>query len=83
MADEIAASFEKVNSVYKLGQMYRVPWSPNPHRLEAIEPHYCQLHGEFIGHDLHLIKRRNSEKKPWGSCIYIARPSEEITPWTE
>lgn len=53
---------------FEIGAMYRVPWSPNPHRLEEIRPQHCQLHGEHIGWTLLLRKRRNSETRPWGSC---------------
>jgi hypothetical protein len=55
----------------QIGQMFHVPWSPNPHRLEFVRPCYCQLHGEFIGMEAGLVKRRNSELRPWGSAIHI------------
>lgn len=64
-------------SQWKIGAMYHVPWSPNPHRLEAIKPQHCQLHGEFIGYQLYLRKRRNSMVRPWGSTSVVA-PSGEI-----
>jgi len=65
---------------FKIGAMYRVPWSPNPHRLEAIKPQYCQMHGELIGTNLHFRKRRNSETRPWGS-IAVSNPIDTIQPW--
>ena len=54
-----------------IGKMFHVPWSPNLHRLEFISPRYCQLHGEFIGMEAGFIKRRNSEKRPWGCSISV------------
>lgn len=63
-----------------IGQMYRVPWSPNPHRLEGVRQQHCQLHGEPIGWTLELRKRRNSEVRPWGS-ISCASPEQDIRPW--
>jgi hypothetical protein len=64
---------------FKIGALYRVPWSPNPHRLEAIKPQHCSLHGEYIGMQLHLRKRRNSETRPWGS-LCVASPIDTIQP---
>lgn len=65
---------------FVVGAFYRVPWSPNPHRLEEIRPQHCQLHGEYIGEQLYLRKRRNSEVRPWGS-VSVASPKQEIVPW--
>jgi hypothetical protein len=65
------------HSALTIGGMYRVPWSPNPHRLEEIRKRHCQLHGEFIGWSLCLRKRRNSETRPWGS-VSVASASPEI-----
>lgn len=63
-----------------IGEMYSVPWSPNPHRLEEIRPRHCQLHGEYIGEEAVFRKRRNSETRPWGgrSVVYTDHPG--ITP---
>lgn len=65
---------------FVIGEMYRVPWSPNPHKLEAIKPQHCQLHGDFIGYHLHLRKKRNSTVRPWG-CVSVANPIDAIQPW--
>lgn len=54
-----------------IGKMFSVPWSPNPHRLEFVRPRHCSLHGEFIGMEAGFLKRRNSEKRPWGNCICV------------
>lgn len=56
-------------SKWKIGKLYSVPWSPNPHKLVSIEAAHCQMHGDFIGYEVGFIKKRNSEKRPWG---YIA-----------
>ncbi|MGI4744927.1 MAG: hypothetical protein ACRYGI_11530 [Janthinobacterium lividum] len=66
---------------FEIGAMYRVPWSPNPHRLEAINPQYCQLHGEHIGWTLQLRKRRMSERQPWGSISNAAADTAGIERW--
>ena len=55
-----------------VGKMYRVPWSPNPHKLEFVRTRHCQMHGEFIGMEIGLRKRRNSETRPWGSVAVVA-----------
>ena len=68
---------------FKIGAMYRVPWSPNPHRLERIEKQHCQLHGEHIGWRLGLRKRRNSEKRQWGCALHMASADMDIQPWEE
>jgi hypothetical protein len=59
-----------------VGQMFSVPWSPNPHKLEWIRPRYCSLHGEFIGMEAGFLKRRNSEIRPWGSCIHVVMAND-------
>lgn len=54
---------------YRVGDWFTVPWSPNPHRLEVIRPQHCQLHGDFIGYQIGLRKRRNSEVRQWGCSL--------------
>jgi len=54
-----------------IGAMFHVPWSPNLHRLEFVRRKHCQLHGEYIGMEAGLRKRRNSEARPWGSISVV------------
>lgn len=65
---------------FKVGQWFSVPWSPNPHRLEEIRPQHCQLHGDFIGYQLALRKRRNSEVRLWGSLHIVDIGDKRIVP---
>lgn len=65
------------SSRWMIGAMYKVPWSPRPHRLEEIRKRHCQLHGDFIGYELCLRKQRNSEVRPWGS-VSCASPDQDI-----
>ena len=62
----------------QIGQLFTVPWSPNPHRLEFIRPRHCQLHGEFIGMEAGLRKRRESETRPWGSISVVDAGRRDI-----
>lgn len=66
-----------------IGRMFHVPWSPNPHRLEWIRPRHCQLHGEFIGYEAGLRKKRNSEKRPWGSIAVVMVDHPGISLWED
>jgi hypothetical protein len=61
-----------------VGQMFHVPWSPNPHRLEAVRLKHCQLHGEFIGLEACFRKKRNSTVRPWGSLYIISADNPEV-----
>lgn len=54
-----------------VGNLYRVPWSTNPHRLEKIGKAHCQLHGDQIGVEYTFRKKRNSYVRPWGSCSVV------------
>lgn len=60
-----------------VGSMYRLTLAgralPNLYRFEGEEPQHCQLHGEYIRQLWLFRKRRNSEKRPWGSVhSYVA-----------
>lgn len=67
-----------------IGKMFRVPWSPNPHKLVEMRPKHCSLHGNFIGMEAGFLKRRNSEIRPWGNCINMVMADHDgITPWME
>ena len=62
----------------QIGELFTVPWSPNPHRLEFVRRQHCQLHGEFIGMEVGLRKRRNSESRPWGSISVTSADNPDI-----
>lgn len=67
-----------------IGKMYRVPWSPNPHKLVRVQPRHCSLHGEFIGMEALFLKKRNSDIRPWGSALHCVMATDErITPWED
>lgn len=65
-----------------IGDMYYVPWSPNPHRLDFIRPRYCQMHGELLGLEAGFIKKRNSQTRPWGSTSVVMASHPGIRPVT-
>lgn len=62
----------------QIGELFTVPWSPNPHRLEFVRPRNCQLHGVVIGMEAGLRKRRNSETRPWGSISVVSADHLDI-----
>jgi len=57
-----------------VGAMYRLTVRgqvlPNLYRFERSEVQHCQLHGDYIGERWLFLKRRNSEKRPWGSALH-------------
>lgn len=75
MKDKLAAAMGELTAA-DIGKMYHVPWSPNPHRLVKIKPRHCSLHGEFLWMEAGLIKRRNSEKRPWGSAVHMIKADD-------
>jgi hypothetical protein len=64
-----------------IGKLYRVPWSPNPHRLEELRPRHCQMHGEYLWVEAVFRKRRNSEIRPWGSLYSVKADNPGIADW--
>lgn len=55
----------------EIGKTYKVTVGkdvmPTLWRLEEIVPLHCSLHGERYGTGYVMRKRRNSEKRPWGT----------------
>lgn len=69
-------------SEHHLGQWFTVPWSPNPHKMVYYEARHCSLHGEYCWHEAGLIKRRNSQTRPWGGVINMVRADlNDVEPW--
>ena len=65
-----------------MGQWFKVPWSPNPHKMVRYQPLHCSLHGEYCWHQAGLIKRRNSETRPWGGAVHMVRADlNKVEPW--
>lgn len=54
-----------------IGALYRLAWSEAIYRLEEIKPKHCQLHGEYLGVQLVLRRKRNSTSRPWGHSIVL------------
>ena len=57
-----------------IGAMYRLTVRgralPNLYRFEREEAEHCQLHGDYTGQRWLFRKRRNSDKRPWGSALH-------------
>ena len=48
---------------WEIGALYKVPWSPNLHRLEKVERKYCQMHGDDLGvFKLHFRKKKEQRR---------------------
>lgn len=56
------------------GKLYTVTHNgvvlPNKYKFVRTEPLHCQLHGEWYGTAWIMVRRRNSETRPWGSCLH-------------
>jgi len=67
-------------SNWKIGAMYKVPWSPNGHRLEKIIQEHCSLHGDITGKLLlHLRKKKNNgNPESWGAIFVTSSDRDGI-----
>jgi len=64
---------------WEIGALYKVPWSPNLHRLEKVERKYCQMHGDDLGvFKLHFRKKKNNgDPNSFGKTIHVGSSDNE------